>query len=161
MSSTKFVFFGLMGNKRWPPGLWLADTFSTSPLKPLNGIQLYLTGRKISMSSTKFVFWADRKKKQDDRPVNKGGTMYSGTRYVALWASYLHVCATFTIMSHSFGPFVFTKALSTCLFIVFSFLYSKRSLLFTNTAFYKYHILYRVTWKIVTRGNIVDRGGAQ
>ena len=38
------------------PGLWLAETFSTSPLKPLNGIQLNFTGSKISMSSTKFVF---------------------------------------------------------------------------------------------------------
>ena len=35
-------------------GLWLAETFSTSPLKPLNGIQRNLTGKKISMSSTKF-----------------------------------------------------------------------------------------------------------
>ena len=39
------------------PGLWLAKTFSTSPLKPLNGIQRNLTGSKISMSSTKFVFF--------------------------------------------------------------------------------------------------------
>ena len=39
------------------PGLWLAETFSTSPLKPLNGIQLNLTGSKISTSSTKFVFF--------------------------------------------------------------------------------------------------------
>ena len=39
------------------PGLWLAETFSTSPLKPLNGIQRNLTGSKISMSSTKFVFF--------------------------------------------------------------------------------------------------------
>ena len=38
------------------PGLWLAETFSTSPLKPLNGIQRNLTGNKISTSSTKFVF---------------------------------------------------------------------------------------------------------
>ena len=39
-------------------GLWLAETFSTSPLKPLNGIQRKLTGSKISTSSTKFViFW--------------------------------------------------------------------------------------------------------
>ena len=38
------------------PGLWLAETFSTS-LKPLNGIQQNLTGSKISMSSTKFVFF--------------------------------------------------------------------------------------------------------
>ena len=46
------------------PGLWLAETFSTSPLKPLNRIQRILTGSKISMSSTKFVvFLADRKNK--------------------------------------------------------------------------------------------------
>ena len=38
-------------------GLWLAETFSTSPLKPLNGIQRNLTGNKISTSSTKFVFF--------------------------------------------------------------------------------------------------------
>ena len=39
------------------PGLWLAETFSTSPLRPLNGIQRNLTGSKISTSSTKFVFF--------------------------------------------------------------------------------------------------------
>ena len=39
------------------PGLWLAETFSTSPLKPLNGIQRNLTGSKISNLSTKFVFF--------------------------------------------------------------------------------------------------------
>ena len=44
------------------PGLWLAETFSTAPLKPLHGIQGNLTGSKISMSSTKFVFF---------RPIGK------------------------------------------------------------------------------------------
>ena len=39
------------------PGLWLAETFSTSPLKPLNGIQRNLSGSKISTPSTKFVFF--------------------------------------------------------------------------------------------------------
>ena len=43
-------------NKK-PPGLWLAETFSTSHLKPLNGIQHILTGSKISASSNKFVFF--------------------------------------------------------------------------------------------------------
>ena len=38
-------------------GLWLAETFPTSPLKPLNGIQGNLTGSKIVTSSTKFVFF--------------------------------------------------------------------------------------------------------
>ena len=39
------------------PGLWLAETFSTSPLKPLNGIQWNLIGSKISTPFTKFVFF--------------------------------------------------------------------------------------------------------
>ena len=39
------------------PGLWLAETFSTSPLNPLNRIQRNFRGSKISMSSTKFVFF--------------------------------------------------------------------------------------------------------
>ena len=38
------------------PVLWLAETFSTSPMKPLNGIQWNLTENKFSTSSTKFVF---------------------------------------------------------------------------------------------------------
>ena len=49
------------------PGLWLAETSSTSPLKPLNGIQGNLTGSKISTPSTKFVFLG-RSEKQDGRP---------------------------------------------------------------------------------------------
>ena len=44
------------------PGLWFAETFSTSPLKLLKGIQRNLTGSKISTSSTKFVFF---------RPIGK------------------------------------------------------------------------------------------
>ena len=45
------------------PGLWLTETFSTSPLKPLNGIQRHLTESRISTSSTKFVFRGDSKNK--------------------------------------------------------------------------------------------------
>ena len=56
-TSTKFVLFGPVGKQDGRPGLWLAETFSTSPLKPLNGIQPNLTGSKISKSSTKFVFF--------------------------------------------------------------------------------------------------------
>ena len=184
--SIKFVFFGTIGNPRWPPwpligwnifrlllrnrwmdfdetwqearyqrplpslcflgrsgkqdgrpGLWLAETFSTSPLKPLNWIQRNLTGSKTSTSSTKFVFFgpigktswppwpligwdifdfssetaernwtkidrkqdlnvlyqvcvfrADWKNKMPPWPIRqKGGTLYSRARYVALWAS--------------------------------------------------------------------------
>ena len=44
------------------PGLWLAETFSTSPLNPLNGIQRNLIGSKISTPSTKFVFFGPIRK---------------------------------------------------------------------------------------------------
>ena len=50
-------FLGWSEKQDGRPGLWLAETFSTSPLKPLNGIQRNLTGSKISTSSTKFVFF--------------------------------------------------------------------------------------------------------
>ena len=39
------------------PSLWFAETFWSSPLKPLKGIQRNLTESKTSMSSTKFVFF--------------------------------------------------------------------------------------------------------
>ena len=59
-----FFLEGGVGKTRWSPGLWLAEIFTTSPLKPLNGIQRNLTGSKISTSSTKFVcFGADRNNK--------------------------------------------------------------------------------------------------
>ena len=57
MCSTKFVFFGPIGKQDGRPGLRFADTFLTSPLKPLKGISWNLTGSKISMCSTKFVFF--------------------------------------------------------------------------------------------------------
>ena len=50
-------FLGRSEKQDGRPGLWLAETFSTSPLKPLNGIQQNLTGSKISTPSTKFVFF--------------------------------------------------------------------------------------------------------
>ena len=46
------------------PGFWLAETFLTSSLKPLNGIQRNLTGSKISTSSTKFVFFSGGSEKK-------------------------------------------------------------------------------------------------
>ena len=55
-------FLGRSEKQDGRPGLWLAETFSTSPLKPLNGIDGNLTGSKITMSSTKIVFF---------RPIGK------------------------------------------------------------------------------------------
>ena len=49
-------FLGRSG-KNGSPVIWLAETFSTSPLKVWNRIQQNLTGSKISMSSAKFLFF--------------------------------------------------------------------------------------------------------
>ena len=54
-------FLGRSEKQDGRPGLWLAETFSTS-LKPLNGIQRNLSGSKISMPSTKFVFFGPIRK---------------------------------------------------------------------------------------------------
>ena len=50
-------FLGRSEKQDGHPCLWLAETFSTFPLKPLNRIQRNLTGSKISTFSTKFVFF--------------------------------------------------------------------------------------------------------
>ena len=55
-------FLGWSEKQDGRPGLWLAETFWTSPLKLLNGIQRNLTESKISTPSTKFVFF---------RPIGK------------------------------------------------------------------------------------------
>ena len=55
-------FSGRSDKQDGRPGLWLAETFSISPLKPLHGIQRNFRGSKISMSSTKFLFF---------RPIGK------------------------------------------------------------------------------------------
>ena len=52
-----FCFLGQSEKQDVRPGLWLAETFSTSPLKPLNGIQRNLTGSKISTPSTNVLFF--------------------------------------------------------------------------------------------------------
>ena len=62
MSSTKFMFFEMIGKHHGLVSDWLR--LSTSFL---NGIEPNLTGSKISTSSTKFVF-LDRSKKQYGRP---------------------------------------------------------------------------------------------
>ena len=53
-------------------GPWLAETFFTSPLKLLNGIQRNLTGSKISTSSTTLCFsvWVNKNYRLD-RSVKK------------------------------------------------------------------------------------------
>ena len=139
---SSLCFSGRSEKQDGHPDLWLAESFSTSPLKPLNGIQRNLTGSKISMSSTKFVFFrpigktrwlpwpligwdifdffsetAERNSMKLDRKQDlnvlyqvcvfrlmskqklppwlicqRGGTLYSGARYVALWASCFMLC---------------------------------------------------------------------
>ena len=57
-------FSGRSEKQNGRPSLWLAETFSTSPLKQLNEIQRNLTGSKISTPSTKFVFFGPIGKKK-------------------------------------------------------------------------------------------------
>ena len=52
-----FFFSGRSEKQDGGPGLWLAEKFSTSSLKPLNWIQQNMTGINISTSSTKSVFF--------------------------------------------------------------------------------------------------------
>ena len=47
MSSTKFVFWGLIRKTRWTPRPLIGQTFWTSPLKPLKRIQWNLTESMI------------------------------------------------------------------------------------------------------------------
>ena len=49
-------YWGRSQKQDGSPGLWLAETFRPS-LKSLNGIQRNLTGSKLFISSTKFVFF--------------------------------------------------------------------------------------------------------
>ena len=84
---SKFVFLGPIEKKtKWPPDLWLAEIFSTSPLKPLNRIQWKLTGSKISTSSTEFVF-SGRPVNINGHPVRSVKKVAHCTRYLTLWAS--------------------------------------------------------------------------
>ena len=51
------VFSGRLEKQDGCPSPWLAERFSTSPLRPLNRIQRNFIGSKILTSSTKFVFF--------------------------------------------------------------------------------------------------------
>ena len=64
-------FLGRSEKQDGCPGLWLAETFSTSPLKPLNGIQRNLTRSKISMSSTKFVFFSSKTAERNSTKLDR------------------------------------------------------------------------------------------
>ena len=69
------------------PGIWLAETFLTSPLKPLNRIQRNLIGSKISKPSTKFVcFWPIRKTRWPPWPLIGWGIFYFSSE-TAEWNS--------------------------------------------------------------------------
>ena len=114
-SSTEFVFFGPIGKIRWPPWHLIGwDIFATS-LKTLNGIQRYLTGSKISTPSTKFVFFGPiGKARRLPWPIlQKGCTLYSGARYVALWGSFLFFLAFFARRYTSEAALPMSRSLKT------------------------------------------------
>ena len=58
-----YVFLTDQKKQDGHPSLWLAETFSTSPLKQLKGIKRNLIGSKTSTFSTKFVFFGPIRKK--------------------------------------------------------------------------------------------------
>ena len=95
-------FFRLIWKTKWLPRSLIDWDYSTFPLKPLNGIQRKLTGTKISTSSTKFAFfWPISKQKWPPWLIlQKGSTLYSGARYVALWASCYTVLLTYCFVYH-------------------------------------------------------------
>ena len=60
ISCTKLVFWGLLESQDGRPSLWLAGTFLTSSLQPLNRVQGIMTRSKMSMPSNKFLFLLGR-----------------------------------------------------------------------------------------------------
>ena len=106
------MFFGLIEKKktRWPPSLWLAETFSTSPLKALNELQRNLTGSKISTFSTKFVFFEPIRK-------NKSPKGHWSLTWVQ-WALLLKV--RFLSKSESMTA-IFVKSVRTATITIFQF----------------------------------------
>ena len=80
-------FSGQLENQDGNPGLWLAETFSTSSLKLLKGIKRNLTEGKISTSSTKFLFFKPiRKPRWPPWPLI-GGDMFDFFFETAEWNS--------------------------------------------------------------------------
>ena len=89
MSFTKFVLFEPIGKTRWPPwpliGLDIFDFSSETAERPAMKLD---RKKDLNVFCQVCVFWADRKNKMPPWPIRqKGGTLYSGARYVALWAS--------------------------------------------------------------------------
>ena len=83
----QICFSGRLEKQDGRPGLWLAETFSTSPLKPLNRIQRNLTGSKISTSSTKFVFFGRIGKTRWPPWPLIGGDIFDFSSETAEWNS--------------------------------------------------------------------------
>ena len=89
MSSSEFVFFGLIGKTRWPPWPligWNIFDFSSETAER-NSTKL---DRKqdLNVLYQSVFFGLISKQKCMPWPIpKKSGTLYSGARYVALWAS--------------------------------------------------------------------------
>ena len=83
------------------PKLWLAGTYSNSPLKLLNGILRNLTGSKISMSSTKFVLYLGQSEKQECRPGESVKKVALCTQVHNMWPLGPLVCTCSLSKEHS------------------------------------------------------------
>ena len=82
-----FFFFGPTGKHWWPPWPligWYISYYSSGIIE----LNLMKLGRKQILNVLPIsCFWCRSKNKDNcaGRSVNKGGTFYSGVRYVALW----------------------------------------------------------------------------
>ena len=89
---------------KWPHGLWFAEKFSTSALKLLNGIQWNLKGSKISMSSTKVVFFR--------RSEKQGKYMYTQQKFYVVT---FRIEISFKVTDRK-GPFYISTFVFLCRF---------------------------------------------
>ena len=94
-SSTKFVFFGPFGKTRWPPWPligWNIFDFSSETAERISTKLDRKQDLKVLYQVCVFSGWSVNKCPLWPIP-QKGGTLYSGARYVALWASCLYPLA--------------------------------------------------------------------
>ena len=89
MSFTKFVFFEPIGKQDGHPGLLIGldilDFSSETAERPATKLD---RKKDLNVLYQVCAFWADRKNNMPPWPIRqKGGTLYSGAQYVALWAS--------------------------------------------------------------------------
>ena len=81
----QFGIFGQIRKTRWPPWPLIGWDIFDYPLNPLNGIQRNLTWSKISISSTKFVFFLGLLVYKNGRPGQSVKKVGHCTQVHVMW----------------------------------------------------------------------------